>query len=198
MDFLFGGFSGLVEVAISHPFDTYKTRAQVSSTAPFKPYAGVTPRLLGVVPMRILFWGSMGTLKDQHPLVAGGITGTLQTLVDAPIENAKIRGMLGVSTTPFRGFLPHCARNIGFACAIAASFPYGLAPLGAVVGTIATHPLDTIKTGVQSGLMRGSVWSGLVPRMAQSVVAMSVGQVLHYVWHHDIPSIPWDEPPFND
>ena len=198
MDILLGGFSGLVEVCITHPFDTYKTHAQVNSTLPWKPYAGVGPRLLGVVPMRTLFWSSMMALKDQPPLLAGTIIGTLQTIVDAPVENAKIASMLQVKTSPFRGFVPHCARNVGFACAVAATFTHGFAPLGAFVGTILTHPLDTIKTGAQSGLVRSSIWSGVVPRTTQAVVAMSVGQVIYYAWTKDWPTMPFDEPPYHD
>jgi len=198
MDFFLGGLSGLVEVGITHPFDTYKTRAQVNSSMPWKPYAGVVPRLLGVVPMRILFWGSIGSMKDENPILTGAVTGTIQTLLDAPIENAKIGSVLHVETRPFRGFIPHCARNIGFACCVASTFAYGFAPLGALLGTILTHPLDTIKTGVQSGLKRSSVWTGVIPRTTQSVVAMTVGQLIYYGWTNDWPPLPLDEPPFND
>ena len=118
MDFIIGGVSGLVEVMITHPFDTYKTHAQVKSSSPWRPFAGLTPRLAGVVPMRIIFYGTMGSMRDTyHPALAGIATGTLQTLVDAPIENKKISNILGTRFSPYRGMLPHCGRNIGFAVA---------------------------------------------------------------------------------
>ena len=181
MEFAAGGLSGLVEVFITHPVDSWKTHSQVvRSGGKWRPFAGIGPRLAGVVPMRVLFWGSMMTLGDHmHPMAAGAITGALQTCIDAPIENAKIGKMLGVPTAHFRGFLPHCARNVGFAAAVAASLPLGLGPLGAVVGTVLTHPLDTLKTSAQSGLARRSLMSGMLPRTTQAVVAIAVGQTVH-------------------
>ena len=185
MEFLVGGFSGLVEVAVTHPFDSYKTHAQVKSDLRWRPYAGVVPRLVGVVPMRVVFWGSFGTLMhhDVHPVTAGALTGALQTLVDAPIENAKMTRMFDVTTSLYRGFLPHCARNVGFAACMGACFPYDLGALGAALGVVATHPLDTWKTAAQSGLPPRPVWSGLGPRLLQSVVAMGIGQGVYRMAH---------------
>ena len=184
MDFAIGGASGLLEVLVTHPFDSYKTHAQVKTSVPWRPFAGVVPRLVGVVPMRVLFWGTLGSMKEYHPLLAGAATGTLQTLVDAPIENKKISTIMQTTFKPYRGMLPHCARNVGFACAVAATFPLGYGPLGAMVGTTLTHPFDTLKTAEQSGLPRRALWSGLVPRTAQAVVAISVGQAVHYIARH--------------
>lgn len=104
-------------------------------------YRGYLPRVLGVIPMRSMFWGAQSTTYSYlHPHIANenirvtlaGIAGgTAQTLVDNPIEVIKTRqitsshmqskSMIPIPFKPnssnlprFPGFIPTLSRNIGF------------------------------------------------------------------------------------
>lgn len=109
-------------------------------------YAGFVPRLLGVVPMRVTFWGTQSIAKhridDAFPLVpqlarvlaTGTIAGTAQTVIDAPIEAMKIRAMTSGRNVSLMevlrggrlpGFAPTLARNVVFAGAFATGLYLG-------------------------------------------------------------------------
>ena len=66
--------SGIIEVGATHPIDYMKTLFQKNeskiNTSQIKnymktPYKGVGSRLIGVVPMRILFWNSLDYFKSK-------------------------------------------------------------------------------------------------------------------------------------
>ena len=71
--FLAGGLSGLVEVLVTHPIDYLKIKKQeykqmgkefnVLSVKPYKLYTGLVPRLIGVAPMRVIFWGTQDSTR---------------------------------------------------------------------------------------------------------------------------------------
>ena len=82
-------FSGIVEVIATHPLDYAKTVLQNNPNSKLKdyiktPYKGVTSRLIGVVPMRILFWNSLDYFKSlgYNPVLSGLYTSIIQTCVD--------------------------------------------------------------------------------------------------------------------
>ena len=56
--------SGISEVILTHPIDYTKTVVQNKSNPLFKElikdsYKGLSSRLFGIVPMRMLFWNSL-------------------------------------------------------------------------------------------------------------------------------------------
>ena len=188
--FLSGGVSGFVEAMVTHPLDLYKTLEQTHSgihsqakaftlrsfiqNRTFREYyRGLTPRLVGVIPMRFTFWGVQESFNQllrghfSHPnilVLAGVAGGTAQTLIDGPIEAWKTQRMTNAgphmrcdatSRTILKGFAPTMLRNIGFAVTLNYAI-HGTtmdsvysAPLGGLAGSLATQPLDYVKTQMQ-------------------------------------------------
>ena len=179
--YVVGGLTGLLEIGITHPMDVHKTKRQVITTNVSRSmFAGIAPRLIGIIPMRVLFWGVQEDMRKRrfHPVMAGASAGLVQTLIDAPVDNHKIARITQTTPRWFRGFGVHALRNMGFASCVAACMPFYLGPIGAVGGVVLTHPLDTLKTSIQSGLPRQGWWCGLLPRTMQAFVAVTVGQVM--------------------
>ena len=167
--------SGLIEVITTHPMDYAKTILQSSTNRQvlfeeFKrnPYKGLSSRILGIVPMRILFWNSITYFKDlgYNPILAGTLTAIVQTAVDFPIEQIKTQKMLknnhGIldafrgQPTLFKGFGCNLARNIGFAvvlnCVVdGTDGSYYHGAIGGFLGALLTQPFDTLKTWYQVG-----------------------------------------------
>ena len=184
-----GSISGLCEVLLTHPLDLFKTQAQyhnirnpVFNTAYFAAYSrfndlyvGIRPRILGVVPMRTVFWTTLETTKyilpqDLDPtrkyVIAGLFAGITQSFVDTPIENLKVKQITNDisdyrKVRLFNGFGVTMLRNMGFAVVLNVCIhthndhsdkrvDFIRAGLGAVLGSILTQPLDYIKTQIQA------------------------------------------------
>lgn len=129
-----GGLSGIIEACSTHPLDRIKTEVQrqmleSKSTKlvanPRSPlfnsvlniynsggatnfYKGIVPRLFGILPMRVAFWGALETgnkiVADEERkmvkfLFPGIFAGSIQTLIDNPIEVLKIRLMTSNNPT---------------------------------------------------------------------------------------------------
>lgn len=189
-----GGISGFVEVTSTHPIDLVKTKMQQSSKTkdlgnPMKYmktiyseggitslYKGYLPRMLGVVPMRLLFWSTQETVNNYSKefinndetryIFSGLLAGSVQTLIDVPVENLKVRSitsdvsLMNRTNNLFAGFYPNLLRNIGFAISLNCFIHLGndhnskvedffRASMGALIGAIVTQPLDYIKTQLQ-------------------------------------------------
>ena len=185
-----GGLSGLVEITIIHPLEYFKTIKQNNNLS-FKNflkkyskngiqslYEGYMPRALGIIPMRTIFWGTMHTSekylqssfinKNYIYLISGGLSGSVQTLIDCPIESLKTKMMTSNSKSfsiNFNGFLPNLIRNVGFG----AIFNYKknnmkkkynkkiefqdnllIGSLSGILASLITQPFDYIKTVMQS------------------------------------------------
>lgn len=155
--FLAGGISGIFEVTVSHSLDVVKTDMQYKIASGLKInsplihmldkyrsggilslYKGYLPRIIGIVPMRSVFWGTQnmthGYLEQffdisdgNRALCAGIVGGASQTLIDNPIEIVKTRIITAKKTRNFRsfcipnnislyykGFYPTLFRNVGF------------------------------------------------------------------------------------
>lgn len=144
-------------------------------------YSGILPRLAGIVPMRLIYWSSMTISSDYIThnksyvennlnkymsnsisnftinLIPGLITGFAQSIIDNPIEVAKIKLMSGTSDIKinnlYQGFGYLLGRNILFAIPVAYSVktygkehPFLAGAIGGLIGSIISHPLDVIKT----------------------------------------------------
>jgi len=160
-------FSGIIEVAVSHPLDRIKTEMQIMTLNNSKSnvltgikhiyqnngirgfYSGIVPRFVGIVPMRLMYWSSMTIASDyinhnkEHfefytnkyvsynasnfliNLIPGLVTGLAQSIIDNPIEVAKIKIMSGSSdikiSNLYQGFGYLLTRNILFAIPVAYS-----------------------------------------------------------------------------
>lgn len=165
--------SGVLEIIVTHPLDYGKTILQNNvNNVTFKqflsqPYKGFSSRLVGIVPMRVLFWNSITYFRESgfNPILCGVFTAIVQTSVDYPIEQIKIQRMLHNNHSILsafqqpnliKGFSLTLGRNIGFAvvlnCCIdghEGSFYHGA--VGGFLGSVLTHPLDSLKTWYQSG-----------------------------------------------
>lgn len=186
--FIAGGISGVFEVTFTHPLDVIKTKMQNKQIVKFNSiramYIGYTPRLIGIIPMRSIFWGSQyasyeylqncNMTNRSRAIVSSVVGGICQTTIDTPIEVMKTH--LITSHTRFiqhtkiqnifRGFWPTLIRNIGFMGGLNGFtmlyktdnyvHKFCLAGLGGAVGSILTQPIDYVKTQVQSANYDGT------------------------------------------
>jgi Mitochondrial carrier protein len=199
--------SGVIEVFATHPLDYAKTILQNSDQSKIKgsfqdflrnPYRGVISRLFGIVPMRILFWNSITYFKERgyDPITAGSLTAIIQTSVDYPIEQIKTQmmlhnenGLMAAFRKPnlFKGYMYNLTRNMGFAivlniCIDGHDGSYYHGAVGGFLGSVVTHPLDSLKTWYQAGnknypthwTMR-NYWNGWHLRAGISLISMNIG-----------------------
>ena len=199
--------SGILEVLATHPLDFAKTILQSSDkTARTKaysqflqqPYKGVSSRIVGIVPMRVLFWNSITYFKQQgySPILAGLYTACIQTSVDFPIEQIKTQKMLKNNhnlLAAFRqpgmipGFGANLGRNVGFAivlncCIDGHDGSYYHGALGGFLGAVLTQPLDSLKTFYQTGnttfpreWTASNYFRGWHLRAGISLISMNIG-----------------------
>lgn len=185
-DLIAGCLSGAIEVSVTHPIDNLKVHIQNAQLSGFKGlnnsfkianmYQGYIPRIMGVMPMRTVFWSAQSFSnswlekynmnKGAKHLVAGWFSGTVQTLVDCPIESLKTRQITNKGITKelklrtlFKGFTPTAIRNAQF-CAV---FNYTLhkfnldsghkrflaGGFAGVTSSVLSHPFDVVKTEMQ-------------------------------------------------
>lgn len=197
-------YSGLVEVIATHPLDYAKTLLQNNNNSITlsqflkNPYKGLLTRIIGIVPMRILFWNSIDYFKSNgyHPVMAGLYTACIQTTIDYPIEQIKIQKMIHNKISFFKpglipGFTFTLLRNSGFAIilnSILSHDPnsYYLGAVGGFLGAIITHPLDSLKTHYQSGnsiypkhWTFNDYYKGWYFRAGISLVSMNIGWIIY-------------------
>jgi len=197
--YIAGGLSGIIEVVTTHPLDYIKTKKQeyaqrnVSNGNFYKNlikengfnfYRGVIPRIMGIIPMRFVFWGVQDNSYKyinrkynisnlQCGVLAGCIGGSCQTVIDNPIEILKIKTMTNQkvklsSLFNNRGFTATLFRNVGFAVCMSSmcftnkkrsdlcKFAYSAS--AGVLGSILTQPIDYVKTQQQRSLDSRSIF----------------------------------------
>ena len=178
--YLSGGLSGIVEVTFTHPLDYIKTIKQqyTQQNIPIQLiksnyknlYNGVIPRVIGIMPMRFIFWGvqdnsysyyynSCNINKIKSGIFAGITGGICQTVIDNPIEILKVKMITNQSFNfndliQNRGFNATLIRNIGFAICISSicfdknektnleKFYYS--SIAGIIGSISTQPIDYV------------------------------------------------------
>ena len=181
-----GAISGIIEVVLTHPLDFIKTKRQeyiqnnLNMNNFYKKvyggnisnlYSGIFSRLIGIIPMRLSFWGVQGTVKDSlernkintkyNFLLIGTIGGAAQSLIDNQIEIVKINQMTNKKISikemlKFKGLAPTLYRNIGFANCVAFSCfnmhhkndieKFSYSACAGLIGSVITQPLDYVKT----------------------------------------------------
>ena len=141
-------------------------------------YRGYVPRLFCIIPMRVLYWGVQNNsniylkknfnLKNSERLILSGtIAGIMQTIIDNPIENIKIKMMTDnkisilsiIKKSKYPGFYITSLRNAGFAICVNVAINYKeninnsntflLGAFGGFIGSVLTQPLDYLKTEIQ-------------------------------------------------
>lgn len=121
--------AGLTEVILTHPLDHMKTLYQENmkfNNFVKNPFKGIMGRIVGVVPLRIVFWTSLDYFNKKpnfkgNSILVGSMVATLQTPIDYIIEQYKISkiGKIGFIPKTVNQFVysygAHYMRNIGFA-----------------------------------------------------------------------------------
>ena len=143
-------------------------------------YSGYIPRAIGNIPSRTIFLFSQDYLhtyfnckknyevsKKSQCIIIPLLAGFTQTLIDTPVEVLKMNQVMNVKNTfLYKGFLPHFFRNFIFVLCVYNFKQFGISnsnsvgssylntalygSIGGVVGSYISHPLDTIKTCIQS------------------------------------------------
>ena len=160
--------SSVFEVCATQPLDVIKTHYQTNTKVIFsikELYRGFIPRALGNIPSRTLFLFSQDFYKSysKNNILVPTLAGFTQTLVDTPIEVIKMNKIMGINNKfLYSGFIPHVARNIIFLVPVYNFKEYakttnksilwvGLyGSIGGVLGSYISHPLDTVKTLIQT------------------------------------------------
>ena len=198
--------SAITEVIFTHPIDNAKTVFQNNPNANYKdilknPYNGLSSRLYGIIPMRIIFWNSLDFFQKKgfNSVSSGVLTSIIQTSVDYPIEQIKTQKI--INNKPFylsfknisilKSGFTHLGRNAIFATTFNGviqrdrkSLYYGA--IGGFFGSLISHPFDSLKTWYQSGnhnypnhwtfqdYMRG--WNY---RCSLSLISMNIGWIVY-------------------
>lgn len=188
--FVAGGLSGLIEISVTYPIDYIKVRRQefkqtgqslknfyrdITPNGVRSFYTGYLPRVVGVVPMRLAFWGSQDTTRQlleknnintSFNFLFIGMSGAFfQTIIDNQSEIIKISKITNIprqeminALITYQGFNTSLIRNIAFnSCISYLCFNGGMeekSPLekmrngafGGLVGSILTQPIDYVKT----------------------------------------------------
>jgi hypothetical protein len=184
-----GSLSGTIEVFSTHWLDRIKTEMQRTTLTNKKVtiintiknlsidglhnfYSGVIPRIIGIIPMRFIYWNSLESLnyivKDKpiyyKYIVPGLGVGCIQTIVDNPIEVFKIKFMtknkydkinLTIKSLYF-GFLPCMIRNCLFVLPVSICTQkfnkeneFVVGAIGGLIGALISQPFDVVKTEMQ-------------------------------------------------
>jgi hypothetical protein len=165
--------SSFVEVIVTQPIDVAKTykQSKIKFNYNFRTlYAGFIPRASGNIPSRTSFLFSQDFLRAKldsinkfNKILIPTLSGITQTLIDTPIENLKMKQIFKLEKINYyKGFIPHLTRNIIFLIPVFNFKEYGklhhenalhqslYGAIGGIIGSYVSHPLDTIKTLVQT------------------------------------------------
>jgi hypothetical protein len=190
-----GAISGILEVTATQPLDLLKTQIQneklkhptksinflSQSSSIYRSggfmgfYRGYVPRIFGIIPMRVSYWGTMSHMNDifhekttkyKKVIITGAICGFVQTLVDNPVEviktkmitNDKINFKDAIKLLRPHGFTAHLVRNVQFATCVNLMmsfktdnnfYNFWLCAVGGLLGSITSQPWDVMKTEKQ-------------------------------------------------
>ena len=120
--------------------------------------------------MRLVYWATLNSMNEAtvgqekyiQYFLPGITAGFAQTLIDNPIEVFKVKLMTGAKQVQFNtstlyvGFRTTLARNIVFAICVGITtktfgteYPFLAGAIGGCIGSLASQPLDVVKTELQ-------------------------------------------------
>jgi hypothetical protein len=193
--------SGIAEVMTTYPIDYLKTIKQANKPMDIfwsNPYRGAMPRVMGLIPMRMVFWNSLYFChnKNYSNLKTSVIASFAQTIIDYPTEQIKIQKMIHKRhineclkiNTLAPGFITTLGRNFGFLYIMNYFIVNGddnnmlNSAVGGLVGSFVTHPLDTLKTHFQHNdsfklpkFTFRQYFNGGLYRCSISIISMGIG-----------------------
>ena len=217
--YIAGGLSGIIEVFFTHPIDYLKTKKQEYAQNGYNNnfyknlmkepnlnlYRGVIPRLLGVTPMRLTFWGVQDNMNCylannhknlelyQSKLISGSVAGTFQTLIDNPIELLKIQSMTNQKinySDLFNnyGLRSTLSRNVSFAVCVSLATlgiennakqsdfkNFCYGAIGGAIGSVLTQPLDYVKTLSQRTKSHLPIFKTIIETYKESPINLYTG-----------------------
>ena len=170
--------SSVFEVCITQPLDVMKIHYQTKTKIIFtfrELYKGFVPRAIGNIPSRTLFLFSQDFYKNgfskydninhyKYKVIIPALAGFTQTLVDTPTEVIKMNNIMNINNKfLYKGFIPHVSRNMLFLIPVYNFKEYAknnhnsnlimigmYGAMGGLIGSYLSHPLDTLKTLVQT------------------------------------------------
>lgn len=186
-----------VELMLLYPIDSLKVKLQMGQPIQ-KPmswmYKGFTYRMGSLIPMRTIFWTSMDISQRKfncNAMQAGVVAGMAQSIIDIPTENMRISRLTSNLDAKafnisflYRGAYLHLLRNVMYACGVSCGqdeFGFLGAAAGAVIGSIASHPIDTLKTRAQAYTPAHDIsklWKGVGSRACLGALSMGIGSLV--------------------
>lgn len=196
-----GALAGCARTLVSYPIDTLRVSRQTGRRIRWHPrslYAGVTAPLAtgALVSCFVLNCERTLSARGLHPALSGALTGLLCTALVAPIDAIKVQRQTDRARVALgaRSWASSAAREAAsgavffsayrgllFATALHASAAGALAGLAA---SVASHPLDCIKTRCMAGesLSRARRWplhAGLPEALLKAAATNAAG---YAVW----------------
>lgn len=200
MEIKASAISSVAEVYITYPIDFIKTIRQSNKSINLfynNPYRGVTRRLVGDAPMRMAFLNAMhySHINNYSNLKTALFVSSIETVLEYPIEQATIRKMIYNDPlkkcfnlrTLLPGFSSTFCRNFGFAYVVNLWIAEDKnvivnGAIGGLLGSILTHPLDTLKTYYHINntykLPNYTIkqwYAGLTHRSLKCLISISIG-----------------------
>ena len=177
--------AGIAQVAVGHPFDTFKTRIQNGSFHTRKPYAGWKyPLLSSIIVNGALFPTYQAARKETRAFVAGALAGAVVTPFVFVSDCYKITRQVGkLGTITFKGFFPTLLREVtAFGIYFETYERMNIHPLvdGACAGAtnwLVTYPIDVVRTrqiargvGIWEAVQMGALYKGIGLCLARAVL----------------------------
>lgn len=202
-EFIAGGFSGLAQTIVGHPFDTLKVRIQNQKyklKLPFyKYYRGIGyPMFSNTIVNSILFY-QYDEIKNKvnNNFIAGGISGFLASPIIYLFDNGKALRQMGKKVHVRNiirgtGYPMLTARETTAFSLYFGTYEYfknklGLNPLiaGGLSGLVNwtfTYPLDVMRNrqivnscSVSEAFKMGNLWKGFALCAVRAIIVNSVG-----------------------
>ncbi len=184
-------YRAILEIIVSHPIDYIKTMKQKHTNYTIKDvkirkiYTGSLPRLIGIIPMRNIFWSTQSEIKrylvsnninhKTNFIYVGSGSAFMQTLFDYPVESMKTKIISNEKIIirdlfKYKGYVVNLCRNVIFS-SVFTFFCYNnnnnsdnidnfnSALVGSVLGSIISQPFDYIKTIKQ--LPYSTIYNGI-------------------------------------
>ena len=201
-----GNLSGIAQIIVGHPFDTYKTWKQTKSKNKINLnnlYKGIKYPLYTNIFINGIMFGGNNYISQYttNEWISGALIGIVSGIFLCPIDLYKIRAQVDLKTPSFyklsKGLNITILREI-LACSIYFGAYKNINDeinnsfiSGGIAGSLSwglIHPIDTIKTRIQSnqvksikqGIYSKNLWNGLSASIYRAFIVNSVG---FWVYH---------------